>query len=406
MKFIPKLTAALCSVAALFAYGPTSAQQKGFSDNVVKLGVLTDLSGLYSDFAGPGGVEAVKMAVEDFGGAVHGVPIQVIAADHFNKADIASATAREWLDTRQVDTLVDVTGSAVALAVLKVTTEKKKLALLTGVGTDRAVNEECTPYSVLYSHVNSALSNGTAKYVVKRGGDSWFFLTSDYAFGHSLEQQATQVVKSQGGKVISAVKHPLSTSDFSSYVLQAQASRAKVIGLASAGGDAVNAIKAMSEFGVSRKQTIAALLLLISDVHALGLQEAQGLVLTAPFYWDANDAARTWSRRFFKRFGKMPNTVQAANYSSVTHYLKAVEAVKTDDAATVIRQMKKTPINDFFAQGGKIRESGLMVHDMLLVEVKKPSESKEPWDYYKILTRIPAEDAYLPESQSTCVLDK
>lgn len=400
--------AAVISVLTVAQTSVFAQPLEPISDGVVRIGVLTDMSGLYSDFAGKGAVEAVKMAVEDFGGTVLGKPIEVIFADHQNKADIAASTARSWIDEKKVDMLADNAGSATALATLQVTNEKKRIAIVTGAGTSRVTNEDCTPYSVHYNHNTEAMSNVAGKYIVKQGGDTWFFLTADYAFGNSLQQDATKVILANGGKVTGAIKHPLNTSDFSSYLVQAQSSGAKIIGLANAGGDTINAIKTAREFGIqnSGKQKLAGLLLFITDIHALGLDTAQGLYLTEAFYWNTNDETRKWSERYFKRTGKMPASIQAADYSSTMHYLKAIQAAGTDNADAVIKKMKEMPINDFYAKDGKIRKDGLMVHDFYLMEVKKPSESKRPWDYYNVKAVVPGADVYPPLSASRCSLTK
>lgn len=394
---------ALATMSAGFA----QAQSK-VSDDVVKIGVLTDLSGLYADISGKGSIEAVKMAVEDFGGKVLGKPIVVISADHQNKADIASTKAREWIDVEKVDVIQDLVTSSTAIAALKVAAEKKKIAIVNGAASSRITNEDCTPYTVHYTYDTVALANGTGKAVVKQGGDSWFFLTADYAFGKSLEKDVSEVVKANGGKVLGSVAHPLNSSDFSSFLLQAQSSGAKIIGLANAGGDTINSIKAANEFGVlkSGKQKLAGLLVFISDIHALGLASTQGLYATEGFYWDLNDETRKWSDRFFKRFGKMPTMVHAGDYSSTMHYLKAVQAAGTDDSDAVMKKMKSTPVNDFFAKNGVVREDGRMVHDMYLVQVKTPAESKKPWDYYHVRATIPGNEAYRPLANSTCAFIK
>nr|WP_141914225.1 MULTISPECIES: ABC transporter substrate-binding protein [unclassified Herbaspirillum] len=385
------------------------AQDPKMSDGVVRIGVLTDLSGTFSDFAGKGAVEAVKMAVEDFGGKVNGVPIDVIAADHLNKADIAASTAREWIDQRKVDMITDISGSATALAVIKVAGEKKRISIVTGGGTTRVTNEDCTPYSLHYNHDTAALANVAGKYIVRQGGNSWYFITADYSFGYSLQADTTAIIEAAGGKVVGSVKHPFNTSDFSSYLLQAQSSGAKIIGLANGGSDTINAIKTAAEFGMlspASKQKFAGLLMFINDVHALGLKTAQGLFITEGFYWDLNDETRKWSQRFYKRMGKMPSAIQAADYSSAMHYLNAVKAAGTDDPDAVIRKMKETPVNDFYTKNGKIRADGLLVHDMYLMQVKTPAESKGPWDYYNLRATVPGEDAYPPLSASTCPLLK
>ncbi|GAA7759002.1 MULTISPECIES: ABC transporter substrate-binding protein [Cupriavidus] len=398
------VTAAFTSVAA-----HVHAQPKpGISDDVVKIGLLLDMSGLYSDVTGRGSAAAAQMAIDDFGGKVLGKKIELVVVDHQNKADIAANKAREWFDQDHVDAILDVAASAPALAVLDVAKQKNKIVVFSGPGTERITNDLCTPVSVHYAYDTYALANTTARAMVERGGKTWFFLTADYAFGHTLQQSATAVVNEAGGRVLGAARHPLNTSDFASYLLQAQASKAQVVGLANAGGDTVNAIKAASEFGLTRNgnQKLAGLLLYINDIHAIGLKTAQGLVLTEAFYWDMNDATRAWSRRYFEKVKKMPNMSQAGVYSSVSHYLKAVQATGTDETAAVMKQMKATPINDFFAKNGRIREDGRMVHDMYLFEVKKPEESKYPWDYYKLLATVPGDQAFIPPSKSQCPLLK
>jgi len=399
-----KKMSAMVSMALLAMTAGAALAQSKISDDVVKIGVLTDLAGLYADISGKGSIEAVKMAVEDFGGKVLGKPIEVISADHQNKPDIASTKTREWIDTEKVDLIQNLVTSSTAIAAVKVAAEKKRIAIVNGAASSRISNEDCTPYSIHYTYDTVALANGTGKAVVKQGGDSWFFLTADYAFGKSLEKDVTEVVKANGGKVLGSVAHPLNSSDFSSFLLQAQSSGAKIIGLANAGGDTINSIKAANEFGVlkSGKQKLAGLLVFISDVHALGLAATQGLYATEGFYWDLNDETRKWSDRFFKRTGKMPTMVQAGDYSSTMHYLKAVQAAGTDNADEVMKKMKSTPVNDFFAKNGIVREDGRMVHDMYLVQVKTPAESKKPWDYYHVRATIPGNEAYRSLANSTC----
>ena len=396
-------------VALLFAATlpgqPQSANK--VSDGVVKLGLIEDMSGLYADITGMGSVTAAKMAVEDFGGKVLGAPIEVLSADHQNKPDIASATARQWFDTQQVDALLDVAASATALAAIDVAKAKHKIIILNGPGAVRITNEACTSVSVHYAYDNYALSHGTGEAMVKAGYDTWFFITADYAFGHDLEQNTADVVTAHGGKVLGQVKVPLNTSDFSSALLQAQASGAKVIGLANAGGDTINSIKQAAEFGIVRGgQKLAGLLVFINDVNSLGLQAAQGMLLTNAFYWDRDDASRAWSQRFLRRVNKMPNMAQAGVYSSTLHYLQAIADAGTDETSAVVEKMKATPINDFFARNGQIRVDGRMMHDMYLYEVKSPSESKGPWDFYKPVATIPADEAFMPLSQSRCPLAK
>ena len=414
MKPPPRTLAAslgiAASVALAFAPAGTSAQSKGgapaISDGVVRIGLLLDMSSLYADITGEGSVTAAKMAVEDFGGKVLGMPVEIVSADHQNKADIASAKAREWFDTQKVDVLADVAASATALAALDVARQKNRIAIFNGPGSTRLTNEACTPVSVHYTYDTYAMAVGTGRGVIKSGGDTWFFLTADYAFGQSLEKDTTDVVKAEGGKVLGSVRHPLNAQDFTSFLLQAQASKAKIIGLANAGGDLVNAIKSASEFGITKNQRLAALLMFINDVHALGLKQSQGMLLTESFYWDLNDETRAWSRRFFERMKKMPNMSQAGVYSSVTHYLKAVKAAGTDETGAVMAKMKATPVNDFFAKNARIREDGRLVKDVYLFEVKKPEESKTPWDYYKLKATIHGKDAVVPPEKSACALMK
>ena len=406
-----KKTILNCAVALAIGALPAAvlAQAKPaakISDGVVRIGLILDMSSLYADITGEGSATAARMAVEDFGGKVLGAPIEVMAADHQNKADIAATTAREWYDTRKVDVIADVAASATALAALEVARQKNKIIMFSGPGTNRLTNENCSPVSIHYAYDTYALAAGTGRGVMKTGGDTWFFLTADYAFGHSLEKDTSEVVKADGGKVLGSVRHPLNASDFSSFLLQAQASKAKVIGLANAGGDTINAIKAANEFGITKTQSLAGLLVFINDIHSLTLNTTQGMLLTESYYWDLNEDTRKWAKRFFEKMKKMPNMVQAGTYSSVMHYLKAVQAAGTDETGPVMAKMKATPVNDFFAQNGKIREDGRMIKDMYLFEVKKPSESKYPWDYYKLKATIPGEQAFLPVAKSVCPLVK
>lgn len=401
--------AALLASLALTGTGAAHAQAKpGISDDTVKVGLLLDLSGVYADIAGQGTATAVQMAIDDFGGKVLGKKIEMVFADHNNKADIAAAKAREWFDTAKVDALLDVAGSATALSALEVARLKNKIVVFNGPGTHRITNDLCSPVSVHYAYDTYSLANVTAKAMIKNGGDTWYFLTADWAFGVALQQSASEVVKDAGGKVLGAVKHPSNAADFSSYILQAQSSGAKVIGLANSGADTVNAIKGAQEFGLMKggKQKLAGLLMFINDIHAIGLPSAQGLLLSEAFYWDLNEQTRAWSRRYFEKAKRMPNMIQAGAYSSTLHYLNAIKATGTDDSDIVMKKMKATPINDFFAKNGKIREDGRMVHDMYLFEVKKPAESKAPWDYYKLVGTVPAEQAFMPLAKSACPLVK
>jgi branched-chain amino acid transport system substrate-binding protein len=399
--------ASLLVAVALLTLPATGRAADKVSDGVVRIGVLTDMTGFYSDLAGPGSVLAVQMAVADFGGKVLGKPIDVVSADHQNKADIASNTARKWFDENQVDVAVDMVNSGTALAVMPVAAEKKRITLLSGPATTAITGEKCTPYNVHYTYNNWALANGTGREVVKNGGDTWFFITADYVFGKSLEADTAKVVAASGGKVLGQVRHPQSNSDFSSYLLQAQASGAKVVGMANAGADTINTIKQAAEFGLTPKQTLAGLLVFISDVHSLGLATAKNMYLTTAFYWDRDEASRAWSKKFQShpdnKKKAMPTMVQAGLYSAVTHYLKAVQAAGTDDADAVIAKMKATPVNDFFAKG-TIGPDGLFRHDMYLAQVKAPEASKYPWDYYKIVKTIPAAEAFPSVEAQACPL--
>ncbi|MBF0374512.1 MAG: ABC transporter substrate-binding protein [Alphaproteobacteria bacterium] len=396
------------AVAAILLAGAAQAQQQAgqVSDDVVKLGILNDQSGTYADLAGPGSVAAARMAVEDFGGTVLGKPIQVVFADHQNKPDVGSSIVNRWIDVDQVDAVVDVPTSSVALAVQEITRNKNRVHLNSTGGTSDLTGKACSPTAVHWTYDTYALANGTGTAVVKAGGDSWFFLTADYAFGHALEQDTANAVKKAGGTVVGAVRHPFPNNDFSSFLLQAQASGAKVIGLANAGADTINAIKQAREFGIVQAgQRMAGLLVFLSDVHALGLDTTQGLTLTTGWYWDRDEQSRQWAKRFAERMnGRMPTMVQAGVYSAITHYLNAIKAAGTDEAKTVVAQMKKMPVNDFFAKNGKVREDGRMVHDMFLVQVKKPEESKGPWDYYNIVRTIPGDEAFRPMNQGNCPL--
>ena len=397
------------TMAVLAAFAATGAlAQSKLTDDVVKIGILTDMSGLYADVGGEGAVIAAKMAIEDFGGKVLGKPIEMISADHQNKADIAANKAREWFDTQKVDMMAEMLNSAVGLAVQKVGAEKKHITMNSGAASSRLTGADCSAYGVHWTYDTYALAHGTGAAMVKQGGDSWYFLTADYAFGHSLEKDTTEVVKAAGGKVLGSVRHPLSSADFSGYLLQAQASKAKVIGLANAGGDTINAVKQANEFGITKGgQQLAGLLVFDTDIDSIGLLIAQGMYLTSGFYWDLNDDTRKWSKRFGERHkGRMPTMVQAGVYSQVSHYVKAVAAAGTDDPDSVMKKMRDTPINDFFAKNGKLREDGRMVHDMYLMQVKKPAESKGKWDYMKVVQTIPGEQAFRPMKDGGCPLIK
>ena len=399
------VTSAIAAATAVFLAGvSTAAMAQGkLSGDSVKIGVLTDMSGVYADYGGPGAVAAAKMAVKDFGGKMFGKPIEVVNADHQNKPDIAKNVTQQWFDRDGVDMTVENLNSAVALTVQALGKEKNKITIVTGAATARMTNEDCAPGTGIHYLMDTiALSNVVGKAIVKDGGDSWFFLTADYAFGHSLEKDTGDVVKAAGGTVKGAVRHPLSTGDFSSFLLQAQSSGAKVVGLANAGGDTVNSIKAAAEFGLTKKQNLAALLMLLTDVHAIGLNTAQGLYLTEGWYWDLNPETRAWAAKYEAEMKKKPNSNHASVYSSTMHYLKAVQAAGTDDTAAVMKKMQDTPINDMFAKNGKLRPDGRMVHDMYLFQVKTPAESKGAWDYYNLKGTIKGDDAFQSLAQSRC----
>ena len=376
------------------------------SGDTIKIGIITDMSGLYADIDGQGGVEAIKMAIADMKGMAAGKKVELIFADHQNKADVAASKAREWMDTQGLDLLIGGTNSGANLAMAKVAAEKKRLFISIGAASARLTNEDCTPYTVHYAYDTVALANGTGNAVVKSGGKNWYFLTADYAFGASLQADTTAVVQKAGGKVVGSVKHPLSASDFSSFLLQAQGSGAQILGLANAGGDTINAIKAANEFGVTKTMKLAGLLMFINDVHSLGLKATEGMYLTDGWYWNQSPESRAWARAFFAKMKRMPSMLQAADYSAVTHYLKAVDALKTDDADKVIAKMKATKVNDFFAKNGEIGPDGRHRYDMYLMQVKSAKESIEPWDYYKVVQKIPANEAYTKLADSKCPLVK
>ncbi len=405
MKFTRTMTLA-ATVALAIGAGQAQAQ---YSDGTIKIGVLTDMSSLYTDLSGAGSLLAARLAAEDFGAAAKGMKVEFVNADHQNKADVGSAVARQWYDVDKVDVIVDTPNSGVALAVNNVTKEKNKVFLVSGAASSDLTGPQCSPNTVHWTYDTWALANGTGTAIVKTGGDSWFFLTADYAFGHALERDTEAVVAKNGGKTLGKVRHPLNSADFSSFLLQAQASKAKIIGLANAGGDTTNAIKQAAEFGIVRGgQSLAGLLVFLTDVHALGLQTAQGLIMTEAWYWDANDNNRAFAKRMAAgNKGIHPTMIHAGVYSAVTHYLKALEATKNDsDGAKVVAQMKSTPTDDALFGKGTIRQDGRKVHDMYLFEVKKPSESKAPWDYYKQRAVIPAAQAFRPMAEGNCPLVK
>ncbi|UWE16751.1 ABC transporter substrate-binding protein [Herbaspirillum huttiense] len=396
--------AALSAACALLGAATLpSAQAAG---DTIKIGFITDMSGTYADFDGQGGVEAIRMAIADAGGTINGKKVELVFADHQNKADIAANKAREWFDRDGVDMLVGGVNSAASLAMGKVAGEKKKVFISVGAGTTRQTNEECNAYTVQYAYDTTALARGTGAAITRQGGKSWYFLTADYAFGTSLEKDTSEVVKSNGAHVVGATRVPLATSDFSSFLLQAQSSKAQILGLAVAGGDVINAIKAANEFGVNKTMKLAGLLIFINDTHSLGLQMTQGMYLTDGWYWDLNDESRAWANRYFLKMKKMPSMFQAGDASAVGQYLKAVKAVGSTDADQVMDYLRKNRIKDFFTSNGMVRPDGRMVHDMYLMEVKKPSESKRPWDYYKLVQTIPGEQAYMTKAESKCALWK
>jgi len=388
------LALAACGLATSAAHAQTAAEK-------VRIGFITDMSSLYADVEGKNGGVAIQMAIDDFGGKVLGQPIDMVSADHQNKADIAASKAREWIDTQGVTMIFGGTNSGTALATAKVAQEKKRVYFNNGAGTSALTNEQCSPYTVHYAYDTVALAKGTGSAVVERGGKSWFFLTADYAFGHALEADTTAVVKAKGGTVVGAVRHPLNASDFSSFLLQAQNSKAQVLALANAGGDTVNSIKAAREFGINKTMKTAGLLVFLSDIHSLGLKNTEGLLHTTSWYWDRNDASRQFGQRFFEKTKRMPTDVQAADYSATTTYLKAVQAAKTTDADKVMAQLKSMQIDDFYGKG-TIRADGSFIHDMYLVEAKSPAESKKPWDYLKVIATLPGEQVFTTKAESKC----
>jgi len=400
---LTKIAAACTFTAAAVAGAPAQAQISG---DVVKIGIITDMSSVYADIDGQGGIEAIKMAIADAGGAVAGKKIEIVFADHQNKADVAAAKAREWFDTQGLDMLIGGTNSGTSLAMAKVAAEKKKPFIVVGAATSALTNDQCTPYTVHWAYDTVALAKGTGGAVVKAGGKTWYFLTADYAFGAALQNDTSNVVKAAGGTIVGSVKHPLAASDFSSFLLQAQASKAQILGMANAGGDTINTIKAANEFGITKTMKLAGLLVFINDIHSLGLKTTQGMYLTDSWYWNKDADARAWSRRFFEKMKRMPSSLQAADYSVVTNYLAAVKATGSDDADKVLAQLRKSKVNDMFAKGGWIRDDGRMVHDMYLMQVKTPETSTEPWDYYNVVETIKGEAAWTTKADSKCSLWK
>jgi branched-chain amino acid transport system substrate-binding protein len=401
-RIVALLMAALVAVARVGAPSDAQAEIPG---GVVKLGVLTDETGVFSSLSGEGSIEATRMAVEDFGGKVAGTPIEIVHADHQNKTDVGAAIARRWLDNDHVDAIVDVPNSAIVLAVQELARQKNRVLLVSSAGTADLTGKACSPVGVHWTWDTYAFAASSAKSIVQQGGNSWFFVTADFAFGQAMQRDATRFIEAAGGKVVGGVRHPLNTADFSSFLLQAQSSGAKIVALANGGSDLTNSVKQAEEFGIAKGgQRLAALAAFITEVHAVGLASAQGLLLTTSFYWDRTEESRQWSKRFFARRGVMPTQAQAGVYSAVTHYLKAVAALGSDEAKAVVAKMRDMPIHDFFADHGQLRVDGRMVHELYLVEVKTPEESRYPWDYYKIVHTIPGEEAFRPIGDSDCPL--
>ncbi|HRM48253.1 MAG TPA: ABC transporter substrate-binding protein [Alicycliphilus sp.] len=392
-------------VAMLGAAGLGLVATQAQAQDKVKIGFITDMSSLYADVEGKNGALAIQMAIDDFGGKVLGKPIELLSADHQNKADIAASKAREWIDTQGLTMLFGGTNSGTALAMAKIAEEKKRVFVVNGAGSSALTNDQCTPYTVHYAYDTTALAKGTGGAVVKQGGKTWFFLTADYAFGAALEADTAKVVKENGGQVLGQVKHPLNASDFSSFLLQAQNSKAQILGLANAGGDTINAIKAAKEFGISKTMKMAGLLVFITDIHSLGLKNTEGLLLTTSWDWNLNDKTREFGKKFFAKTKRMPTDIHAADYSATMNYLKAVQAVGTTDADKVMAKLKSTPIDDFYAKG-VIRPDGRFAHDMYLMQVKSQADSKEPWDYYKVVAKLPADQVWTTKAESKCALWK
>ena len=398
MKRTLKTLALMLGVVGLASHA-VQAQEK------LKIGFITDMSSLYADVEGKNGALAIQMAIDDFGGKVNGMPIELLSADHQNKPDIAAAKAREWIDTQGLTMLFGGTSSGTALAMAKLAQEKKRVFMVNGAGSSALTNEQCSPYTVHYAYDTVALAKGTGGALIARGDKNWYFVTADYAFGHALEADASRVVKAAGGTVVGGVRTPLNTSDFSSFLLQAQSSKAQVLALANAGGDFINSVKSAKEFGITKNMKMTGLLVFITDIHSLGLKNTEGLLLTTSWDWNLNDQTRAFGKKFFEKTKRMPTDIQAADYSATMTYLKAVQAAKTVDADKVMAQIKKTPINDFYAKG-VVRPDGRMVHDMYLMQVKSPAESTKPWDYYKLVATLPGDQVYTSKADSKCALWK
>ncbi|MGB3046136.1 MAG: ABC transporter substrate-binding protein [Xanthobacteraceae bacterium] len=404
MRFSHRAVAAATLSVSLLAGGVALAQQ---SDQPLKIGVMTDFGSVYSDIGGAGNVEGAKMAIEEFGGTMFGKPIELVTADPQMKADIAANIARKWYEAENVDMIIDLPTSATALAAMEMSKRYEKIMIITDAASSDITGKSCSPYTAHWTYDTYSNAHTVGSAVVKQGGDSWFFITADYLFGHSIERDVSEVVKAAGGKILGSARHPLNTSDFSSFLLQAQASKAKIIGLANAGGDTINAIKQAAEFGiVAGGQKLAGIVMFISDIHSLGLKMSQGLIITEAYYWDQNERTRAFGKKFFERMKRMPSMNQAATYSGTLHYLKAVKAAGTRDTKAVLAKMREMPVRDAFTDNGYLREDGRMVHSMLLLEVKKPEESKYPWDYYKILAEVPGDQVFRPMKDGGCPLIK
>jgi branched-chain amino acid transport system substrate-binding protein len=394
------------ALAAAGVFGAATPAIAQYSGDVIRIGIITDMSSVYADIDGQGGVEAIRMAIADMGGAINGKKVEVISADHQNKPDVAATKAREWFDTQGLDMLIGGTNSGTNLAMAKVAAEKKKPFISIGAATSALTNDQCTPYTLHWAYDTTALAKGTGAAVVKQGGKSWYFLTADYAFGHQLQADTTKVVEANGGKVVGSVRAPLNASDFSSFLLQAQGSKAQILGLANAGGDTINSIKAANEFGITKTMKLAGLLVFINDIHSLGLKTTQNMYLTDSWYWNHTPETRAWARKFFDKVKRMPSSIQAGDYSATTQYLNAVKAVGSDDAEKVLAHMKKAKFNDVFMKNGYVRADGRVIHDMYLMQVKTPEKSTEPWDYYNVVQVFKGEEAWTTKAESKCSLWK
>jgi branched-chain amino acid transport system substrate-binding protein len=394
------------ALAAAGVFGAATPAVAQISGDVIRIGIITDMSSVYADIDGAGGIEAIKMAIADAGGSINGKKIELLTADHQNKPDIAATKAREWFDTQGLDMLVGGTNSGTNLAMAKVAAEKKKPFISVGAATSALTNDQCTPYTLHWAYDTTALAKGTGGAVVKNGGKTWFFLTADYAFGAQLQADTTKVVEANGGKVVGSVKAPLNASDFSSFLLQAQGSKAQILGLANAGGDTINSIKAANEFGITKTMKLAGLLVFINDIHSLGLKTTQGMYLTDSWYWNQSPETRAWARKFFDKMKRMPSSLQAGDYSAVTQYLKAVKETGSDDPEKVLGYLKKAKFNDVFMKNGYVRGDGRVIHDMYLMQVKSPDKSTEPWDYYNVVQTLKGEEAWTAKADSKCALWK